>query len=79
MRRALTNRQRKVLALVANGNSNRQIARWLGIHERTVCRHLAEIYRSLGANDRAQAVALGFRYGDLTQDDIHEPGQRTAA
>ncbi|WP_069883489.1 helix-turn-helix domain-containing protein [Streptomyces luteocolor] len=78
MRRALTARQRQVLGLVANGNTNRQIARWLGCDPRTVCRHLAGIYRTLGAQDRAQAVALGLRYGDITQDDIHEPAREAA-
>lgn len=73
MRRALTARQRAVLALVANGNTNAQIGRWLGIHPVTVNSHLADIYRSLGAHDRAQAVALALRNGDLTRDDIHEP------
>jgi DNA-binding CsgD family transcriptional regulator len=77
--RALTARQREVLALVANGNTNRQIGRWLGIDPRTVNRHLAVIYQVLGAHDRAQAVALALRHGDLTQDDIHEPARGDAA
>lgn len=75
---ALTARQREVLALVANGNTNAVIARHLGLAPETINRHLAIIYRALGARDRANAVALALLHGDLTREDIHQPTARTA-
>ncbi|MEV0112808.1 helix-turn-helix transcriptional regulator [Streptomyces sp. NPDC050844] len=76
----MTARQKEILAPVANGNTNAQIGRWLGVSSKTVNKHLADICRSLGAHDRAQAVALALalRHGDLTRDDIHEPAKETA-
>jgi DNA-binding CsgD family transcriptional regulator len=71
--RALTARQRQVLLLAANGNTNAAIGRLLDVHHTTVNRHLAEIYRALGARDRANAVALALRYGDLGIGDIQVP------
>lgn len=71
--RALTARQREVLTHVANGNTNAQIGHLLGLHPRTVDRHLADTYRTLGARDRANAVALALLTGDLTRDDINQP------
>ena len=58
VRRGLTNREREVLALVANGSSNRQIADRLGISEHTVARHVSNIFDKLGVNSRTQAVAF---------------------
>jgi DNA-binding NarL/FixJ family response regulator len=71
--RALTRRQREVLTHVANGRTNAQIGSLLGLHPRTVDRHLAETYKALGARDRANAVALALIHGDLTHDDINQP------
>jgi DNA-binding NarL/FixJ family response regulator len=75
--RALTARQREVLTHVANGNTNAQIGHLLGLHPRTVDRHLADTYRTLGARDRANAVALALLAGDLDRDDITLPAWRT--
>jgi DNA-binding NarL/FixJ family response regulator len=55
---ALTERERAVLRLVADGLPTKQIARSLGISERTVKFHVTSIFRKLGADNRAQAVAL---------------------
>jgi len=55
---ALSGRERAVLRLVADGMPNKQIARSLGITERTVKFHLTSIFNKLGADNRAQAVAL---------------------
>jgi DNA-binding NarL/FixJ family response regulator len=55
---ALTERERAVLRLVADGLPTKQIARSLGISERTVKFHITSIFRKLGAENRAQAVAL---------------------
>ncbi|WP_432136797.1 helix-turn-helix domain-containing protein [Streptomyces sp. bgisy154] len=75
-RRPLTERRRHVLALVANGHTNAQIGRALGIHERTVNRHLAEIFQALGARDRANAVAIALTIGELAAHHIHIPDQQ---
>lgn len=74
--RPLTRRQRQVIVLAANGYTNAGIARHLGIHHNTVDRHFAEAYASLGARDRANAVALAYRRGDIGPDDIHTPNQQ---
>jgi DNA-binding NarL/FixJ family response regulator len=57
-RRRLTNRERDVLRLVAAGNSNKEIATRLRISERTAKFHVTSIFTKLGAENRAQAVAL---------------------
>lgn len=63
---ALSAREREVLALVAQGRSNRLIARDLFVSEATVKTHLVHIYTKLGVTDRAAAVASGYRLGILT-------------
>jgi DNA-binding NarL/FixJ family response regulator len=60
---SLTERERAVLRLVAAGRSNKQIARHLGITERTVKFHVTSILNKLGADNRAQAVALAAERG----------------
>ncbi len=62
---ALSRREREVLRLVAEGHANKQIARALGITERTVKFHVTSILNKLGAENRAQAVALAGRRGLL--------------
>ena len=52
----LTGREQEVLALVGQGRANKQIARTLGISERTVKAHLGSIYTRLGVTDRTQAA-----------------------
>jgi DNA-binding NarL/FixJ family response regulator len=61
----LSAREREVLALVAKGTSNREIARELFISEATVKTHLTHIFAKLGAKDRAAAVALAYDRGIL--------------
>ncbi len=48
---------------MAAGRSNAQVALSLYLSEDTVKTHTRRLYRKLGVNDRAQAVALGFRGG----------------
>jgi len=64
----LTPRELAVLRLVAAGQSNRQVAESLGITERTVKFHMTAIFNKLGADNRAQAVALAGRRGLLPLD-----------
>lgn len=52
----LSERETQVLRLVAEGLSNRMIARRLAIKERTVKAHLTRVYQTLGVSDRTQAA-----------------------
>lgn len=61
----LTPREREILACVAQGSTNEQIARELGHSISTVKAQLAGIYDKLGATDRASALAVCFRRGWL--------------
>ncbi|MFF3410895.1 response regulator [Streptomyces sp. NPDC002742] len=61
----LSAREREVLALVAKGTSNREIARELFISEATVKTHLTHLYAKLGVKDRAAAVATAYERGIL--------------
>jgi DNA-binding NarL/FixJ family response regulator len=54
--RALTPRQREILALVANGDSTPDVAARLGISPGTVKTHLTAIYRTIGVRNRVQAT-----------------------
>ena len=60
---ALTEREREVLALVAEGLPNKQIARRLEISEKTVKAHLTSVFRAIGVNDRMQAGLWARRNG----------------
>lgn len=62
---ALTDRELQVLAGMARGQSNREIGRELYLAEDTVKTHARRLFRKLAAADRAQAVAVGFRWGLL--------------
>jgi len=63
---ALTERELQVLRGMAAGRSNAEIGRSLYLSEDTVKTHARRLFRKLGVNDRAQAVALGFRRGFVT-------------
>jgi len=60
---ALTDREVEVLAQMAGGNRNRDIADKLFITEETLKVHVHRIMQKLGASDRTQAVAIGVRRG----------------
>jgi DNA-binding NarL/FixJ family response regulator len=59
----LTPREREVLRLLAGGGTNAAIARSLDITEHTVERHVANLYRKIGARGRAEATAYAVRHG----------------
>jgi len=61
----LTGREIEVLALLAGGLANKEIAARLRLGESTVKTHLANVFRKLGASDRVQAVTEGMRRGYL--------------
>jgi DNA-binding NarL/FixJ family response regulator len=61
----LSRRELEVLALVAEGLTNRQIAERLVISEHTAIRHVSNILAKLGASSRAAAVGLAGERGLL--------------
>lgn len=61
----LSERELEVLALVAQGLTNREAAERLFISEATIKTHLVHVYDKLGVNDRAAAVATAFESGLL--------------
>jgi len=60
---SLTDREREVLSLVADGLPNKRIARQLGISEKTVKAHLTSAFRTIGVDDRVQAGIWARRQG----------------
>jgi DNA-binding NarL/FixJ family response regulator len=66
----LSDRERQVLRLASQGLANKQIARSLGIAERTVKVHLGNVFRRIGVADRTSA-ALWARE-NLPDDDVHD-------
>jgi DNA-binding CsgD family transcriptional regulator/pimeloyl-ACP methyl ester carboxylesterase len=59
----LSRRELDVLRLLAAGDSNTQIARRLGLSIHTIERHVANLYRKIGARGRADATAYALRNG----------------
>jgi DNA-binding NarL/FixJ family response regulator len=59
----LTARETEILRLIADGNSNKQVADQLSIGEATVKSHMTNILSKLQANDRTHAVAIALRRG----------------
>jgi DNA-binding NarL/FixJ family response regulator len=64
----LTKRETQILTYIAEGNSNKEIARILSISEQTIKNHVSAILRKLNANDRAHAVALALRSGWISPE-----------
>lgn len=65
----LTAREHEVLALVAGGLANKNIARRLGISERTVKSHLTKVFQAIGVADRTQAALWA-------QENLDQQGRR---
>ena len=61
--RGLTEREKEILVLVSKGCSNTEIGDILHLSPNTVKNHLKNLFESLGAADRAEAVAIGIRRG----------------
>ena len=59
----LTAREAEVLGLVASGRSNLQIAAALVLSEKTVARHLSNIFTKIGVTSRTAAAAYAFEHG----------------
>jgi DNA-binding NarL/FixJ family response regulator len=59
----LSRREREVLTLVAAGKTNRAIATELFISEKTVARHVSNIFTKVGLSSRAEATAYAYKHG----------------
>jgi len=59
----LTLRELEILRLVADGRTNREVARAAWVTEQTVKYHLANIYRRLGVRNRGEAIAWAVEHG----------------
>jgi DNA-binding NarL/FixJ family response regulator len=62
-RAALTSRERDVVSLVVEGLRNEEIARRLGINEKTVRNHLTAVFAKMGVSGRLELVVLAYRQG----------------
>jgi DNA-binding NarL/FixJ family response regulator len=74
----LTQRECEVLALVADGRSNRQIGEALYISDRTVARHLTNIFHKIGVTSRTQAARYAIDRGVTTAPTGRRPLRTTA-
>jgi DNA-binding CsgD family transcriptional regulator len=59
---ALSPRERQVVALVATGRTNREVAAELQISDKTVARHLSNVFAKLGLSSRAAATAYAYEH-----------------
>jgi DNA-binding NarL/FixJ family response regulator len=62
----LTTQELRVLDLIANGKSTKELAQHLAISEYTVKEYIANILRKLGVPDRLQAVMAAIKHGWIT-------------
>ncbi len=61
----LTNRELEIISFVAAGKTNWEVSVILGVSEKTIENHLSNITRKLNANNRAHAVMIGIRSGQI--------------
>jgi DNA-binding NarL/FixJ family response regulator len=59
----LSPREREVLALLATGKTNRAIAAELFLSEKTIARHVSNIFAKLALSSRAEATAYAYKHG----------------
>ena len=71
---SLSNRQKQVLALVAHGATDSEIAQQLCLSVDTVAWHVKEIRCRLDARSRAHAVALAMRHDLLSSEQLPKEG-----
>jgi DNA-binding NarL/FixJ family response regulator len=70
--RALDTVERQILAHIAHGDTNRDIARVLNLSERTVRRRVIQVYGKLQVNDRVDAALYAERHGLRVADGADE-------
>ena len=61
--RGLTEREAEVLAHISSGKTNRDVAEALVLSEKTIARHLSNIFTKLGVSTRTEAAAFSFAHG----------------
>ena len=66
----LSAREVEVLENIARGNSNKEIARNLGISDQTVKNHITSILRKLQVNDRTEAVVYALKHGWIKMEQV---------
>ena len=66
----LTDREKEVIKVIADGLTNKEIARELFISESTVENHIHNIYEKLEITNRAQAVAVAYQAGVVLVDEV---------
>jgi DNA-binding NarL/FixJ family response regulator len=71
----LTTRERSVLARLAQGMTNREIANVLDIRETTVKTHVKNLLEKLHARNRLEAAAIALRFGLTTEHGAEPPGR----
>jgi DNA-binding NarL/FixJ family response regulator len=59
----LTERELEILAMLVSGTSTSGIANAFSISARTVDRHIANVYRKIGAHNRAEVIAYAYQHG----------------
>jgi DNA-binding NarL/FixJ family response regulator len=74
----LTNQERRVLALIARGYRNAQIARELFVSTRTVETHLYHIFDKLDVSSRTEAALFALRIGLLATTDMEGVSEESA-
>jgi DNA-binding NarL/FixJ family response regulator len=75
---ALTRREREILRYVAEGHSNRELARMLWVTEQTVKFHLSNVYRKLDVSNRTEAARWAHRHGLLDEGPMEGRAAATA-
>jgi DNA-binding NarL/FixJ family response regulator len=70
-------RELEILKLMASGLANKQVARQLGLSEKTVRNHIANIYEKLGIHDRSQALLYAVRKGLVDPTQIPPEPEQT--
>jgi DNA-binding NarL/FixJ family response regulator len=68
----LTNREREIFFLIANGLSNAEIGQELFISETTVKTHVTHVFQKLNVRDRVQAVVLAYQAGLVESDALRD-------
>jgi DNA-binding NarL/FixJ family response regulator len=75
--KALSRRERDVLLLLAQGNSNQQIADRIGVSVKTVETYRARLQEKLGLSGRAELYRFAAESGLLDPDAVEPPGERS--